>query len=117
MSLAILVRERPEQVIIVGGTHATLPLVAGVADYMQTHDPAIYATAFEALEWNGDVYLSDLNSQDFKKVVEATRAAYQEFLNACSEGEAEEEHPGIYRQWQEYLAALDSDPRLNDASR
>ena len=111
MGMAIAVRGHGDDVVLIaGGTHATLPLVDEVAETMKREHPRIYDAAFKDLEWGGDVYLSDLDVEDFNIVVDATHAAYERFINDFPD--AETKYSGEFRQWQRYFSALRSDPRF-----
>src|SRR3954467_6110353 len=111
MSLSFLVNYSDSPTMILGGSHAMVPLVAEVAEYMKKRHPNIYTAAFEELEWGGNVDLSELAESDFVTVYDASRNSYEKFLN-CIE-DAEKNEPGVFKKWQEYLNAMEADPRLS----
>ena len=91
-----------------------VPLVAEVAETMKISHPRIYAASFQDLEWGGDVDLSKLDKDDFATVYDASRNSYEKFLNRMAESGRELEGSGIFQMWQEYLRALEADPRFAD---
>lgn len=112
MSLSILVSYSDSPNMILGGSHAMVPLVAEVAEYMKECHPSIYTAAFEELEWGGNVDLSGLGESDFVTVYDASRASYEKFLALMDD--IEQKEPGVFKMWQKYLAAMEADPRLVD---
>lgn len=114
MSLAILISHSEAPSIIVGGSHAMVPLVADVAEHMKNFHPNIYKRAFESLEWAGDVDLSELDEHDFSIVYDASRSSYERFLSDMAASGRDLNGSGVYQMWQEYLKALEADPRFSD---
>lgn len=112
MSLSILISFSDSPSMILGGSHAMVPLVAEVAEYMKNNRPDIYAAAFEQLEWGGNVDLGDLNKEDFAAVYAATLRSYETFLSSMPREEIQEKEPGVLKKWQEYIKALEADPRF-----
>jgi hypothetical protein len=109
MSMAILVRmEDGKPIIVIGGSHAMVPLVYPVAEKARSNFPALHDAAFGPLEWGGDIDLGFLDSDQFGILYSLTCEEYQLFLEANPDSE---KVSGKLAMWKEYLAALESDPR------
>lgn len=87
-------------------------LVNDMAEIMRDQFPDIYRASFESLEWFGDVNLTPLTTGQFRTVYELARAQYARFLDAGGKDRS----PGAAYFWQEYISALESDPRLTQES-
>jgi hypothetical protein len=119
MSIWVLIRnssDELEPVSVLGGSPSMLFLLDMPARKIKKSYPEIYDKAFSSLEWS-EVHLENLDADQFKVVYEITRDAYEDFLEEFPSNVEPDPVVGPRLMWQEYMAALEGDPRLGDGAR
>ena len=102
-------RETGKPVHVLAETRNMLGLVDEIGLSLERDRPDIYAKAFPSIGI-GEVYLNTLDRDEFRAVYEATRSRYDSLVEkAHAEGGGD---PVALAAWEEYLNALETDPRL-----
>ena|ERR1051325_3844815 len=116
MSTYIIVRRDEstgETVTVLGDTSRLMPLTDDVGEMLREAHPQIYEKAFASLAW-GNLYLDELTPAEFRIVYDLTSARCSALLDKPTGGK--EMDSIAMATWRDYMAALESDPRLERPS-
>lgn len=79
-----------------------------IRDTLQEQFPQIYDSAFAGLDC-GDVYLADLNADEFNQVYQVSKTVYEPLKSGTSPMAV---NPHVIQACREYMEALEQDPRF-----